>query len=73
MRVPDLERVPDFKRSFQAFPFRSFTNRSNILKNAFYAFIVCWNDWIVLDRSICSREKTIVPQERRPALSRPTH
>jgi len=25
--VLDLESVPDFKRSFQIFPFRSFTNR----------------------------------------------
>ena len=26
------------------------------------------NDGIVLDRSVSSRERTIVPQERRPAL-----
>ena len=27
------------------------------------------NDGIVLDRSVRSRERTIVPQERRPALA----
>ena len=26
------------------------------------------NDGIILDRSVCSRERTIVPKERRPAL-----
>ena len=35
---------------------------------SFYAFIFLPNDGIVLDRSVCSCERTIVPQERGPAL-----
>ena len=70
-----LERGPSARlfrsRSFFSivpFLFHSFTNRSNIFKNAFYAFVFFLNDGIVLDRSVRSRERTIVPQERRPAL-----
>jgi len=44
------ERINDFNRSFQAirFPFRSFTNRSKIFKNAFWAFVFFSERW---DRS----------------------
>ena len=62
-----LERGPS-ARSFRSRSFfqsfRSFTNHSNIFKNAFHFM----NDGIVLDCSVHSRERTIVPQEQRPAL-----
>ena len=58
----------DFKRSFQKFLFRSFKNRSNIFRNAFYAFVLFRNVGIVLDCSVRSCERTIVHQEQRPAL-----
>ena len=68
--VPDLKRVPDFKNAililtffpshFCLFHVCSFNNLSNIFKKAFYVF--------VLNNSVRSRERTIVPQEQRPAL-----
>ena len=37
---------------------------------AFYVFVLfSQHNWIVLDNSVCSREKTIVPQERCPVLA----
>ena len=30
--------------------------------------VLFWNDGIVIDSSVCSLERTIVPQEKRPAL-----
>ena len=51
----DNVNVPDFKRSFQKFSFRSFTNRSNIFKNVFYAFVLFSERWD-LDRSVRSFE-----------------
>ena len=71
--VPFSSIVPfcplhDFKRSFQKFLFRSFTNHSNIFQNAFYAFVLFRNVGIVLDCSVLSCERTIDHQEKRPAL-----
>ena len=77
LQVPDLERdlerVSDdknafliltfFSSNFRLFHVRSCNNRFNIFKNAFYVFVLFWNDGTVLDRSICSCEITIVPQE----------
>ena len=61
----------DFKRSFQKIPFRSvpFLYKSfqhfkeRVMRSFFFR-----NDGIILDRSVRSYERTIVSQERRPAL-----
>ena len=56
-------------KNFLSVPFCSFTNRSNIFKNAFYAFVLFSVDYgIILDRSVRSCKRTIVPLERHPAL-----
>ena len=58
-----------FLRSFHV---RYFIDCSNIFDNAFYcsmcSFLFCWNNGIVLDSSVRSRERTIVPWERRQVL-----
>ena len=55
-----------FSSNFRLFHVRSFNNHSNIFKNAFYVFVR--KNGIVLDNSVRSHERTIVPMERRPVL-----
>ena len=47
-------------KNFLSLRFHSFTNRSNIYKNAFYAKFFFQHDGIVLDHSIHSCERTII-------------
>ena len=75
--VPDLERVLNNKNAnlilnvlFKHFPFRSVPLQivPIFLRTRFMRSFFFRNDWIVLDSSVYSRERTIVPQERCPAL-----
>ena len=55
---------------FKQFPFRSIPLQivPIFLRMRSMCLFFFQNDGIILDHSFCSRERTIVPQERRPAL-----
>ena len=75
LHVPDLKYVLEgisddknaflifafFSSKFRSFHVHSFTNRSNIFKNAFYVFVLFFGTMGLF---------FIIPQERRPALAR---
>ena len=64
--IPDLERVPDFIILFKQFPLVLLKIIPIFLRMVLRVFFR--NDGISLRNSVCSRERTIVSQERRPAL-----
>ena len=54
--------------SFDFVPFRSVLSRRTVILFRFVLGVLFQNNGIILECSVCSPEKTIVPQERRPAL-----
>ena len=65
----DQEHVPHssistLKVNYCSFNVRYFIDCSKIFKNSFYGFVLFFRNYgIVLDNSVCSRKRTVVPQK----------